>query len=93
MGGAAYFDQGWIELTFLRPHFRFTYHGLAWLPKWPAGGLYLHFAVLGILACLVMLGLAYRLAIVLLWLAFTYVALLDKSQYLNHFYLVRCWAL
>jgi HTTM domain len=27
-----YFTPGWIELTFLRPHFRFTYPGLAWLP-------------------------------------------------------------
>jgi hypothetical protein len=83
-----YFTLGWIDLTFLRPHFRFTYHGLEWLPLWPASGLYLHFAVLGVLAFLVMVGLAYRLAIGLFWLAFTYVALLDKTQYLNHFYLV-----
>jgi hypothetical protein len=83
-----YFTTGWIELIFLRPHFRFTYHGFEWLPLWPASGLYLHFAVLGLLAFLVMVGLWYRMAIVLLWLAFTHVALLDKTQYLNHFYLV-----
>ena len=44
--------------------------------------------MLGVLAFLVMVGLWYRLAIALFWLAFTYVALLDKTQYLNHFYLV-----
>src|SRR5262245_60219684 len=80
-----YFAEGWIELTFLRPHFRFTYHGLQWLPVWPASGLYLHFAGLGLLAFLVMIGLWYRVAIGALWLAFSYVALLDKTQYLNHF--------
>jgi len=83
-----YFSLGLIELTFLRPEFRFTYHGLAWLPMWPGAGLYLHFAVLGCLAFLVMVGFWYRGTSVALWLAFTYVALLDKTQYLNHFYLV-----
>ena len=34
------------------------------------------------------LGLFYRLATTLFWLAFTYVFLLDQANYLNHFYLV-----
>jgi hypothetical protein len=83
-----YFTLGWIELTFLSPKFRFTYHGAEWLTLWPGPGLYLHFVVLGGLAFLVLVGFWYRGASVLLWLAFTYVALLDKTQYLNHFYLV-----
>jgi vitamin K-dependent gamma-carboxylase len=82
----------WVEELFLRPHFRFTYHGLEWLSLWPQSGLYMHFGVLGLLAFLVMVGLWYRVAIGLFWLAFTYVALLDKSQYLNHFYLVSLLA-
>jgi hypothetical protein len=43
---------------------------------------------MGVLALFVALGLFYRLSALLLCLAFTYVFLLDKAYYLNHFYLI-----
>ncbi len=48
----------------------------------------IHFAAMGILALLIAIGLFYRLASLLFFLSFTYVFLLDKAYYLNHFYLI-----
>jgi vitamin K-dependent gamma-carboxylase len=50
--------------------------------------MYWHFAALGLLAAMIAAGLCYRASAALFCLGFTYVALLDKTQYLNHFYLV-----
>src|SRR5688572_32950335 len=83
-----YFHYGWIERYYLQPTFFFTYPLFDFLAPWPGWGMYAHFAVLGLLALCIALGLFYRAAAALFWLAFTYVFLLDKTNYLNHFYLI-----
>lgn len=92
-----YFEYGWIRAYFIRPILYFTYPGFDWVRPWPGDWMYAHFVVLGLAAAAVMLGAFYRVAIVVLFLAFTYVFLLDESNYLNHFYLISllafllCW--
>jgi vitamin K-dependent gamma-carboxylase-like protein len=83
-----YFSKGWIARYYIDPEFHFTYYGLGWVKPWPGDGMYVHFAVLGLAAAGVMLGLFYRLSASLFFLCFTYVFLLDQARYLNHFYLV-----
>jgi len=83
-----YFDQGWILEYYIKPNFFFTYYGFSWVHPWPGNGMYVHFAVLGVLAACIALGLCYRVAAGLFFLGFTYVFLLDETHYLNHFYLV-----
>lgn len=83
-----YWNKGWIEGQYIEPSFYFKYYGFSWIEPWPGDGMYIHFAFMGLMALLIMLGAAYRIAIVLFTLAFTYVFLLDQAQYLNHFYLV-----
>lgn len=83
-----YFSHGWIEHYYITPTFHFTYPFLDFVKPWPGNGMYLHFAVMGVLALMIALGLFYRLASLLFCLAFTYVFLLDKTYYLNHFYLI-----
>ena len=83
-----YFTHGWIARYFVEPALNFTYYGFSWVKPWPGRGMYIHFFVLGLAAACVMLGLFYRLAAPLLFLAFTYAFLLDQTRYLNHFYLV-----
>lgn len=83
-----YFDHGWIARYYITPRFFFTYYGFDWIQPWPGDGMYLHFIVMGVLAALIALGLAYRLVMPLFFLAFTYVFLLDQANYLNHFYLI-----
>jgi vitamin K-dependent gamma-carboxylase len=50
--------------------------------------MYIHFATIFVLAVLVALGLYYRVAIALLFLAYTYVFLLEEAVYMNHHYLI-----
>lgn len=83
-----YFEHGWIYDYYIQPKFFFTYYGFSWVHPWPGNGMYVHFAVLGVLAACIALGLCYRAATVLFFLGFTYVFLLDQTDYLNHFYLV-----
>jgi vitamin K-dependent gamma-carboxylase len=88
-----FFAHGWIDRFFLAPRFHFKYWGFGWVEAWPAWGMYAHFAVLALLAVLITLGLFYRAAIVLFFLGFTYVQLIDVTLYLNHYYLVALLAL
>jgi vitamin K-dependent gamma-carboxylase-like protein len=83
-----YLCEGWATELFLGPRFHFTWPGLEWIAPWPGGAMQLHFLALGLCAAAIMVGLAYRLAATLFCIGFAYVALLDRSQYLNHFYLV-----
>lgn len=83
-----FFYNGWIDSVYVAPQFHFSYFGLAWVRPWPGIGMYLHFFALGILAAMIALGLRYRLAAALFCVGFAYVFVLEKAEYLNHFYLV-----
>lgn len=83
-----YFRYDWIERYWMEPDFFFTYDGFHWLSPWSGDGMYFHFVALGILAFCIAIGLLYRLSTVLFFLGFTYIFLLDKTNYLNHFYLI-----
>ena len=83
-----YYQHGWIERYFIQPSFYFTYHFFDFVTPWPGRGMYLHFDVVGILAILIAVGLFYRVAALLFLPAFAYIFLLDKANYLNHFYLI-----
>jgi hypothetical protein len=83
-----YFGQGRIARYYIEPELLFKYYGFSWVQPWPGDGMYWHFVLIGALSLMVMVGLFYRLATILLFPAFTYVFLLDQARYLNHFYLV-----
>ncbi|MGH7788244.1 MAG: HTTM domain-containing protein, partial [Candidatus Binatia bacterium] len=83
-----YFHFGWIDEYYLLPKWHFTYLYFDFVRPWPGEWMYVHFAGLGGLAVLVSVGLYYRAAIVGLFLAYTYVFLLEKSVYMNHYYLI-----
>ncbi|MCC6849156.1 MAG: HTTM domain-containing protein [Deltaproteobacteria bacterium] len=87
-----YFAYGWIDSLFVRPRFFFAYPGFEWVQPWPAWGMYLHFAALGVLAAAIVVGCFTRTALAAFALAFTWVHLLDKTIYLNHYYLVSVLA-
>ncbi|HMQ35845.1 MAG TPA: HTTM domain-containing protein, partial [Chloroflexaceae bacterium] len=86
-----YFQHGWIARYYIDPAFHFSY--LPFIQPWEGQGMYWHFIVTGALALLVAVGLWYRVAAWLFFLAFTYIFLLDKAQYLNHFYLIALLSL
>lgn len=89
IGVLRFFAYGWIDQLYVQPALHFTFDGFTWIKPWPTWDLmYAHFAVLGVLALLVMLGCFYRPACLLFCLGFTYVELIDKTTYLNHYYWV-----
>lgn len=83
-----YFAGDRISRYYVKPILHFTYYGFGWVKPWPGEGMLLHFLVLGMLAAWIMIGFWYRLAAAFFFLGFTYVFLLDQTQYLNHFYLI-----
>jgi vitamin K-dependent gamma-carboxylase len=88
-----FFANGWIDRFFVQPTFHFKYWGFGWVQAGPPWAMYLAFGALAVLAALVMVGLFYRAAIVLFFLLFTYLQLIDVTLYLNHYYLVSLLAL
>ncbi len=83
-----YISYGWVERLFIRPTFYFNYYGFGWISPWAGDGMHYHFIALGILSFFVMIGFFYRISATLLFLGYSYVFLLDQSNYLNHIYLV-----
>ncbi|MEO9802095.1 MAG: HTTM domain-containing protein [Reichenbachiella sp.] len=79
--------NGWIEKLYIEPQFFFSYYGFEWVKPW-GPYTYIIFFVCGVSALFVALGYRYRLSIVLLFLSFTYIELMDKTTYLNHYYFV-----
>lgn len=82
-----FWSKGWIEELYIRPSFFFSYYGFEWVK--PIGNYtYILFAICAVAALMVAIGLFYRIASVLLFLSFTYIELMDKTTYLNHYYFV-----
>ena len=81
--------NGWIESLYLEPDFHFSYYGFSWIK--PIGVYtYLIFLICFTSALFVTIGYKYRFAIITLFLGFTYIELMDKTTYLNHYYLISC---
>lgn len=79
--------NGWIEKLYIEPDFFFSYYGFEWvqpLGEWT----YLIFVICGLSAIFISLGYKYRLSMITFFLSFTYIELMDKTTYLNHYYFI-----
>ncbi|MDR9419566.1 HTTM domain-containing protein [Gracilimonas sp.] len=79
--------NGWISKLYIEPEFYFSYLGFEWvqpLGEWT----YLIFLICGIASVFVALGFKYRISIIVFFLSFTYIELMDKTTYLNHYYFI-----
>ena len=80
-------SYGWIKKFYITPEFHFTYYGFEWVK--PIGNYtYVLFLICGIAALLVAIGYKYKWAILTFFLSFTYIELMDKTTYLNHYYFI-----
>jgi hypothetical protein len=79
---------GWINDLYIQPDFHFAFFGLDWLQPLPGMGMYLVFGAMALAATGIMLGAYYRIAAPTFLVLFSYVELIDKATYLNHYYLV-----
>ncbi len=80
--------NGWIYQLYVEPEYFFTFYGFDWVAPLGETGMYLLFLVMGLAAASIMLGYYYRFGVILFFLCFTYVELIDKTNYLNHYYFV-----
>lgn len=79
--------NGWISKLYIEPQFFFSYYGFEWvqpLGQWT----YLLFVICGLSSILVAIGYKYRWSIIVFFLSFTYIELMDKTTYLNHYYFI-----
>jgi hypothetical protein len=79
---------GWVDEFYIRPAFHFTWDLFPWILPLPGPAMRLLFVTLALLALGVALGWHYRACAALFCVGFTYVELIDKTTYLNHYYLV-----
>lgn len=83
---------GWAEPMFERPTFFFSFYGFEWVKAPPAPWATVLLGVVALSSLCVALGLFYRVAIVVFLCAFSYLELVDVTNYLNHYYLVMLLA-
>ncbi len=81
-------SNGWIDALYIQPNFFFTYYGFEWVKPLNAMGMYAVFIVMMLASLFVAFNIFYRASIVVFFLLFTYVELIDKSNYLNHYYFI-----
>jgi hypothetical protein len=85
--------KGWVTELYVLPKVYFPYYGFEWVQPLGETGMYAIFWLMALSALGLMLGLFYRVSSLLFFLSFTYVELIDKTNYLNHYYFVSIVAL
>jgi len=83
-----FWSKGWISDLYIDPKFYFSYKYFEWIKPLGDPGMYILFGICAISALGIALGAFYRLSSSAFFLSFTYIELLDKTNYLNHYYFV-----
>lgn len=82
-----FFYYGWIDKFYIKPGFFFSFYGFSWIK--PLGDFtYVLFGLSGISTLFIILGYHFKKAMVIFFLSFSYIELMDKTYYLNHYYFV-----
>ncbi len=88
LGTLRFMANGWIEKLYLTPNFFFKFYGFEWISPLDKTGIYILFSLILLSSLFILFGFIYRIACLTFFLSFTYVELIDASNYLNHHYLV-----
>ncbi len=78
--------KGWIQDSYTSPKFHFTYQYFDWVRPFDTSTMYLIVGASALFALFIALGFLYRISAVMFFLSFTYLELIEKSWYLNHYY-------
>lgn len=82
-----FWAKGWIHELYVEPRHFFPFYGFEFVR--PLGDYtYALFALCAVASLMVALGWHYRVAIITLFVTFTYIELMDKATYLNHYYFI-----
>ena len=88
-----FWAKGWIDSLFIQPDNFFHYYGFEWVKPMGEVGMYTVFVLLIISSIFIAIGFFYRWATLLYFLLFTYIELIDITNYLNHYYFISLVAL
>jgi hypothetical protein len=78
--------KGWVSELYIQPEFYFGFYGFEWVKPLAGNWMYLPFILMLIGSLGIILGWFYKLSATTFFIAFTYIELLDKTNYLNHYY-------
>ncbi len=84
---------GWIDEQYVKPLWHFPYQGFEWVTSVGAPGMHIVFAIMTLSTVGIILGAWYRVSSIVFMVLFTYVELIDKTYYLNHYYFVSIMAM
>ncbi len=73
---------------YLEPSFHFTYDFFHWVAPLPENYFYWVFILMAAAGLGIMLGFCYRISVFLFLISFSYVFLLDKAYFNNHYYAI-----
>jgi len=93
VGAIRFVANGWVESLYIEPRFFFKFYGFEWVQPLSESGMYALMGMIMLSALCIMLGFLYRVMTILFFLSFTYLELIDATNYLNHYYLVCLLAL
>ncbi len=79
---------GWVRDFFVEPTFFFKHWGFSWVPVPGDTAVHALFAFILVAGVMFAIGLGTRVCAVFLFVAFSWVQLMDATNYLNHYYLV-----
>lgn len=83
-----YLSSGRVSALYVEPKFHFKYQLFDWISPWPESGMVVTFLAVIVLGLLVAAGIWHRVAALMLAITFTYIFMLDKTNYQNHYYLL-----
>jgi len=87
IGVVRFWFKGWVSSVYVEPLFHFSYYGFEWIPPLKEYT-YLLFAICAFSSILIMIGYKYSLSIIIFFLSFSFIELMDKTTYLNHYYFI-----
>ncbi|MEM7348417.1 MAG: HTTM domain-containing protein [Chloroflexota bacterium] len=87
-----YFQFDRINRYYIEYRFFFTYEFVPFVTPLPSSLMYAHFVIMGLAALALAVGLFYRASAFVFLITYSYVFLLDKTQYNNHYYLIILFA-
>lgn len=91
-GGLVSVLKGDIQERFLKPQFYFKYWGWEWVQAPSDAWIYGAYGLWLVGALGLMLGAFYRWSVTAFFVGFTYLHLLDATNYINHYYLISILA-
>ncbi|GAO44864.1 HTTM domain-containing protein [Flavihumibacter petaseus] len=80
--------RGWVTAVYVQPKFHFSYFGWEWVQAPGNTAIHVLFGCITLAALFIAFGFLYRIAIVVFFLGFTYIELIDVTTYLNHYYFI-----